>query len=285
MILEKAKKCKTSGEIDKLVLNICKQNKNLLNKQKCFIKNFKPLYAKIKIKDNHLKYLYTKYKKIIFPETLDEIFEYSKNVDELGFFCRNITKCLLIDKKGNIIEHSHLIFFTEIMMKRLLTSENLLIDGTFTFPKNFYQTIIIMFYDPLCFKMIPGIFIEINNKTLEGYSESFKFIRDYIYNYINNVYNKIKWQIFTDDLKKSLYTSFKNVFYQLENLMIKECFSLFKIIKKYLVKNRFLSNDKIHFYSYLINICYKLLLKVYIDKTIKKDIKNICIKNNIYEPF
>ena len=95
MILEKAKKCKTSGEIDKLVLNICKQNKNLLNKQKSFIRNFTPLYAKIKIKDNHLKYLYTKYKKFIFPESLEEIFEYSKIVDELGFFCRNITKCLL----------------------------------------------------------------------------------------------------------------------------------------------------------------------------------------------
>ena len=157
------------------------------------------------------------------------------------------------------------------MMKRLLTSENLLIDSTFTFPKNFYQTIIIMFYDPLCFKMIPGIFIAINNKTLEGYSESFKFIRDYIYNYINNDYNKIKWKIFTTDLEYSLYTSFKNVFYQLENLTHKGCFFHYlKNIRKYLVKNGFKSNDKLDFYRYLINNCYKLPLKANIDKTIKK---------------
>ena len=49
-----------------------------------------------------------------------------------------------------------------------------------------------MFYYPLYFKMIPGIFITINNKILEIYSESFKFIIDYIYNYINNDYYKIK---------------------------------------------------------------------------------------------
>ena len=31
------------------------------------------------------------------------------------------------------------------------------------------QTIIIMYYDILIEKMIPGIFIVINNKTFEGY--------------------------------------------------------------------------------------------------------------------
>ena len=33
-----------------------------------------------------------------------------------------------------------------------------------------------MLYDPISFKMIPGIFIAINNKTLEGYKECFKYI-------------------------------------------------------------------------------------------------------------
>ena len=111
---------------------------------------------------------------MIFPEILDEIFEYLKNVENLGYFCRNISKWLLFDNNGNIIEHAHIIFFTEIMIKRLIISENLLIDGTFTYPKSFYQTIIIMFYNPICFKMIYGIFISINNKSLEGYSQCFK---------------------------------------------------------------------------------------------------------------
>ena len=177
---------------------------------------------------------------MIFPETLDEIFEYSKNVEDLGYFCRNISKCLLLDNNGNIIEHSHIIFFTEIMIKRIIISENLLIDGTFTYPKSFYQTIIIMFYDPICFKMIPGIFIAINNKTLEGYNQCFKYIRDYIYNYVKNDLNKIKWKKFTTDFEYSLYTSFKNIFSRLENLSHKGCFFHYlKNIRKYLVKNGF----------------------------------------------
>ena len=80
------------------------------------------------------------------------------------------------------------------MIKRILTSENLLIDWTFTYPKNLYQTIVIMLYDSICFKMISGIFILFNNKTFEDYSESFKYIRDYIYNYIKHDYDKIKWK-------------------------------------------------------------------------------------------
>ena len=43
-----------------------------------------------------------------------------------------------------------------------------------------------MFYDPICFQMIPDIFIAINNKTLEGYNEFCKYIRDYIYKYVKD---------------------------------------------------------------------------------------------------
>ena len=42
------------------------------------------------------------------------------------------------------------------------------------------QTIIIMYYDILIEKMIPGIFIVINNKTFEGYVDCFTYIKNYI---------------------------------------------------------------------------------------------------------
>ena len=61
-----------------------------------------------------------------------------------------------------------------------------------------------MFYDPILFKIVPGIFIAINNKTLEGYNQCFKYIRDYIYNYVKNALNKIKWKMFTTDFEYSL---------------------------------------------------------------------------------
>ena len=70
-----------------------------------------------------------------------------------------ISRASILDEKKQIIDHSHLIFFTELSIKRLIISENLLIDGIFTYPKGYYQTIIIMLYDPIIFKMIPGNFI------------------------------------------------------------------------------------------------------------------------------
>ena len=40
---------------------------------------------------------------------------------------------------------------------RLITSKGILINVTFTYTKDFYQNIIILFYNPICFKMIHGI--------------------------------------------------------------------------------------------------------------------------------
>ena len=102
--------------------------------------------------------------KICFPSMLDEIYEYCNYIEGLGYFCRSVSRASILDEKKQIIDHSHLIFFTELSIKRLIISENLLIDGTFTYPKGYYQTIIIMFYDPIIFKMIPGIFIAIKIK-------------------------------------------------------------------------------------------------------------------------
>ena len=77
-IIDKANKCTKASEIDKLVFNVCKNNKELLSKSKMFVRNFEKLYNNIKLRENHLKYIFNKFKKLIFPETLDEIFEYSK---------------------------------------------------------------------------------------------------------------------------------------------------------------------------------------------------------------
>lgn len=37
-----------------------------------------------KIKEYHLKYIFYKYKQIFFHETIVEIYEYSKYIDDLG---------------------------------------------------------------------------------------------------------------------------------------------------------------------------------------------------------
>ena len=85
-------------EVDSYILERCKQNKEYLSTTQNFIKSFKEIYRNnnLELKENHLNYLYKKYKKYCFPETLDEIYEYSNFINDLGYFCRNcsiITLC------------------------------------------------------------------------------------------------------------------------------------------------------------------------------------------------
>ena len=66
--------------------------------------------------------------------------------------------------------------------------------------------------------MIPGIFIGSNKKSFEGYKAIFRFIRDYIYKYVQNDLTKIKWKMFTTDFEINLFKSFKKIFNKLEDL-------------------------------------------------------------------
>lgn len=100
-------------DIDDLILNECKKDKKILSVQSAFIKNFKKLYkdSKIKVKEYHLQYLYRKYKKLYFPQTMDEIFEYSKDIDDLGLFCRDIAIKIIYNKNKELFTHRHMIFY------------------------------------------------------------------------------------------------------------------------------------------------------------------------------
>ena len=70
-----------------------------------------------------------------------------------------------------------------------------------------------MFYDNLCNKMLPRIFISTNNKTYEGYCEIFLSIRKYSLGILKNNISIVKWITYTIDFEITLYSSFKNVFH------------------------------------------------------------------------
>ena len=70
-----------------------------------------------------------------------------------------------------------MIFFSEFDFKRLFISKHTLLDGTYVFSKGFAQTLIILYYDLITFKFIPGIFMLINNKTQIGYEHLFLDIK------------------------------------------------------------------------------------------------------------
>ena len=89
-------------------------------------------------------------------------------------------------KRQKIIENKSFIFFRDFDKKRIISSEHLLIDGTFIYQKNYMQTIIIMYYDIIIEKMISGIFILINNKTEEKYKDNITYIKEYIKKLLND---------------------------------------------------------------------------------------------------
>ena len=66
------KKYSTVEELDKFVLNECKNNITYLFHSGKFKSKYQILYTKkhFNIKDNHLNYLFTKYKKLCFPKKL-----------------------------------------------------------------------------------------------------------------------------------------------------------------------------------------------------------------------
>ena len=165
-------------------------------------------------------------------------------------------------------------------------SEFILIDGTFVFPDNYKQTLIIMYYDNIINKMIPSIFIVTNNKICEGYILIFDFIKRYITSYIKNELIHLNWQSFTTDFETALITAFKKTFDFIPNLKHNGCFFHYmKNIYKYLAKNKYTVKKNKSHYDYIIKNVYKLPFKSNIEKNIDKEIKKICKKNSFYKDF
>ena len=117
---------------------------------------------------------------MLYPTNIENIYEYSKVLQNEENFCRYITIKLIICKNNRCIDYKAMIFFSDFDIKRLVNSEHILIDGTFIYPEGYLQTIVIMNYDYIIDKMIPGIFIIINNKTEEGYIDCLIYIKYYI---------------------------------------------------------------------------------------------------------
>ena len=190
---------KTKKDFNEYLEEYLKRNKNIIITCSEFIKFAKKQYYNLGLNNNfhlndiYFKNLYYKIKKSLYQFNLEGIYEYSKRINNDEYFCRYISLKMLISKDKKLIEHKSIIFFTDFDIKRFASSEHILIDGTFIYPIEYMQTIIFMYYDIIIEKMIPGIFIVTNNKTEEGYFDSFHYIKDYIDN-MNKTSKKILWR-------------------------------------------------------------------------------------------
>ena len=217
---------------------------------------------------------------------IENLSEYCNKNEKIGIFCRDIQIKTIFDSNSNkLFTHKHIIFFLEESIKRIIASEHLLIDATFVFPKTYSETIIIMYFDNLINKMIPGIYIVSNNKNYKGYLTIFIYIKTYILSMVKNDKKKIKWLSFTSDYEIGLYTAFQKAFDFIENLVHYGCyFHYMKNIRKFLVSNKYTNKENTDKYNYIINEVSELPFKKNIDKSIHKEI-NKSFKNKIYKDF
>ena len=203
------------------------------------------------------------------------------------YFCRYIGYKILISKEKKIIENKSFIFFTDFDIKRLIASEHLLIDGTFVYPMHYMQTIIIMYYDVIIEKMIPWIFIIINNKTQEGYKDSFTYIKEYINKSNKQSRNKLKFKTFTTDFEIALFKAFNEVFNEENEIKHIGCyFHYLQNIRKYLQKNGLTAKKNIAYYNSIINICKSLpFMKLKLSKISSYIKEKANIPKNILDDF
>ena len=111
---------------------------------------------------------------------MDEYFKYSSEVEGIGLLYKYAGYVTLITPKYELIQSKSIIFFSDFDLNRLIVSHHILIDSTFVKVESFYETLIIMYYNIYTGKMIPCIFICLDNKTFEGYSFNFKIINNYV---------------------------------------------------------------------------------------------------------
>ena len=117
-----------------------------------------------------------------------------------------------------------------------------------------------MFYDNLCNKMLPGIFINTNNKAYEDYCGIFLSIKKYNLRILKNNISIAKWITYTTDLEIALYSSFKNVFHELDNLShLGRFFHYIKNNYKYLLENGYKSNENNEICKYIIKNIYTVV--------------------------
>ena len=120
-------------------------------------------------------------------------------------------------------------------------SSHYYIDGTFITTKDYYQLIVVMYYDIISLKKIPGAYILINNKYQSGYTKTLLEFKRILT--IENTY-KIDLKSITIDFEISLWNSLNIVFPTIK--LIGCYFHFIKQVRLNLGKKGLLINEFAH---------------------------------------
>ena len=138
------------NQFDNIIKNYYFKKNNTRIRQCEYVKLGTKLYEKagckkyFKLPETHIKNLYAKHRNELNPYNMSDIFEYSKEIANLGDFCRGYEEKIIFKDNKEKFLHRHMIFYSNFDFKRLYVSKNISIDGTYIFPKGFNQTIIII---------------------------------------------------------------------------------------------------------------------------------------------
>ena len=188
-------------------------NSNPLVSYKTFQQKADILYYKIKcsfeIKKNTLKNIYNSWKKNSRVFTKFSAIENNMTKDN-NFFMRDYSNTLLYNKTGkNQFIHEHMIFISNFFIRKLNSAKHWYVDGTFVYPNDFSQLIVILYKEEKLNRRFPGLFALINNKKYEGYLYMFKRIKSILT--IEDTEN-LGLESYTLDFETALQKTFSEIF-------------------------------------------------------------------------
>ena len=209
--------------------------------------------CKFKIERYTFKNIYYNWRKNSLAFTKYSALENSKTNDG-DYFLRDYCHITLYNSSGkSLFLHEHMIFISNYFIKKVKLASHIYIDGTFLYPKDFKQLIIILYRNDESGIRYPGLFALINNKKYEGYRYLFQNVKNILTIENTENLNIISYSI---DFESSLIKATKEIF---QNIRQIGCFYHYcRNIRETAIQKKILKSNNNEKGINFINEYYKL---------------------------
>ena len=117
---------------------------------------------------------------------------------------------MLYNKSTNTqFEHEHVIYISDYFIKKLNKASHFYIDGTFIYPPDFKQLIVILYYDKVINERMAGLFALMNDKKENACLCLFQRIKDLLT--VGGV-TKLEIKLYTVGFEKGLINALNIIF-------------------------------------------------------------------------
>ena len=133
---------------------------------------------KFDLKKSFIRNLYYRWKKDNILFTKFSVFSTNKTLSGEIYMWEYLSKSIYKNNNNDIqIQHEHIIFISPFQIRKIIKTPHLYIDCTFINPQDFYQLIVILYYDIDIQKRSPGCYILINSKTEKDINTHLKVLK------------------------------------------------------------------------------------------------------------